>query len=1291
MATSVTAAPRLTLSPHHVPEAVANLQPIGRLPASDRLDIAIGLPLRNQDIFSNLLEQLYDPTSTNYHHFLDPQQFTDMFGPAPEDYQALINFAQSHGLMVKKTRMNRALLMVNGSVSNIEQAFHITMRVYQHPTENRTFYAPDVEPTLDFNVPVLCISGLDNWVVPHPMSLHIQPAASRNFATYTGSGPTGAFIGNDFRSAYVPNLTLTGTGQSVALVEFDAYYGVDITNYETLAHLPNVTLTNITPDGPITPGSGNSEVALDIEMAISMAPGLSKVLVYEGTVTDDILSQIAQDDSAAQISASWSYGIDANTDTIFQQYQMQGQSFFNASGDSGAYVNSKKGGGNPVPTPCDDPNITIVGGTTLTTIANGGPYVSEVVWNWFTSGLGKNASSGGVSSRYTLPSWQSGISMSANQGSTAFRNLPDVALTGDNVWVNYNNGGNGVFGGTSCATPLWAAFMALVNQHAHQFGLTNAGFINPVVYNIGKGTNYLADFHDIINGSNSNQYTTNYPAVTNYDLCTGWGTPNGAAMISALSEGSVIITAQPTNFVTSPGSNAAFSISAFGTPIRYQWKFNGANISSATNSSYIITNAQIASQGTYAVVVSNSVSSVTSSNVTLVVNAPPTINGQPQPLTVAAGNNATFTVTASGSPSPTYQWQFNGTNIALATGTSYTVTNAQFTNQGNYSVLVSNAGGTVPSSNAFLTVNAAPMITQSPLSHSYSQGFNFSLVVGVNGSSPLFYQWVYNGANIPGATNAIYSITNLQYSQQGNYWALVSNPFGSATSAVAVVTVKAPPMITSQPQSLSLVAGNSAGFSVGATGSTPLGFQWYLNSSPLSDNGRITGSQTANLVITNLLVADAGNYQVMITNAYGSSNSAAAALSVSKATPVITWTNPPALVYGAALSSIQLNATANLPGTFAYNPPAATVLSAGTNMLSTIFTPTDTANYNSATDTVLLVVAPAPLTVTVSNATRLFGQSNPTFTASIVGVTNGDNLTASANCTATSTNLPGTYPIVPSVNDPNHRLGNYTVTYVNGTLTISPAAPPLITSIVPNTGSTNGGDTVMIIGTNFEMGATVNFGLFAATSVNVTNATNIIVTTPAEVAGAVDVIVTNTDGQSFDFTNGFTFVVPNQPAQIVSGPTNQTVSPGGNANFAATASGTSPLFYQWLFNTGALSGATNSNLALANVQAPNAGFYQLVVSNAFGASTSSIATLSVLGTQVSFVPPNAAQYTNGHPILQLTGLTGQGPVVIQSSTNLANWISIYTNPPGFGQMQFTDTNAVNLPRIFYRAITPAAP
>ena len=150
-----------------VPPTIArfHLPPVRRLAATNRLNLAIGLPLRNQDALNRLLAEIYDPASTNYHHYLTPEQFTAQFGPTEQDYQSLIQFAKTNGLTVTATYPNRTLLDVSGTAATVEKVFHVTLSVYQHPTENRTFYAPDTEPSIDFSVPILHVSGLDNYSI----------------------------------------------------------------------------------------------------------------------------------------------------------------------------------------------------------------------------------------------------------------------------------------------------------------------------------------------------------------------------------------------------------------------------------------------------------------------------------------------------------------------------------------------------------------------------------------------------------------------------------------------------------------------------------------------------------------------------------------------------------------------------------------------------------------------------------------------------------------------------------------------------------------------------------------------------------------------------------------------------------------------------------------------------------------------------------------------------------------------------------------------------------------------
>ena len=517
----------------HVPAAVTqlHLQPLGQLASTNRLRLAIGLPLRNQAALDAFLQQISDPTSPAYRHYLTPEQFTERFGPTEKDYEALVAFATSHGFTVTTRHPNRALLSVTASVPDIEKTLHVRMRMYQHPTEARTFYAPDVEPSVITETPILGISGLSDFSRPQPR-YKIMSAAQQQAQPSFGSGPSGSYMGNDFRAAYVPGLSLTGAGQIVGLLQFDGYTASDITFYETQNGLPSVTLSNILLDGYTGVPTGNGgevEVSLDIEMAISMAPGLSKVVLYEAGPFGnfhDILNRMATDNLAKQLSCSW-YQPGAPKDTIadgiFQQMAAQGQSFLNASGDFDAFTGL-------IPFPGDSPYITQVGGTTLTTTGPGGPYISETVWNR-GNGIG---SGGGISTQYPIPFWQTNVSMTANHGSTTKHNIPDVALTAENVYVRAD-GGTHIVGGTSCAAPLWAGFMALVNQQAATQGAPPVGFLNPTVYTLGLGSRYASSFHDTIIGNNtSGSSPANFFAVTGYDLCTGWGTPTGINLISAL-------------------------------------------------------------------------------------------------------------------------------------------------------------------------------------------------------------------------------------------------------------------------------------------------------------------------------------------------------------------------------------------------------------------------------------------------------------------------------------------------------------------------------------------------------------------------------------------------------------------------------------------------------------------------------------------------------------------------------------------------------------------------------------
>jgi kumamolisin len=496
---------------------------LNRLPATQSLRLNIALPLRNEAELDDLLQNLFDPQSPSFHQFLSVQEFSERFGPTEGDYAAVVRFAEQNGLAITGTFPNRMVLNVTGPVANIERAFHVNMASYQHPTEQRAFYSPDREPSADLSVPLWHISGLDNFSIPHPASLR---RASDGAGNATGSGPSGYFIGSDMRAAYYGGTALTGAGQSVGLLEFAGYNISDVNAYFTkVGQKLTVAVNGVSTDGSslsCTKRCDDTEQVLDIEEAISMAPGMSQVRVYVSDTSDvSIFNKMASDNISKSLSCSWGWSPadTSSDDPIFKEFAAQGQNLFVASGDSGAYGKRSNG-----VYPADDVYVTSVGGTDLTTSAAGGAWKSETAWS---------DSGGGISpDNIAIPSYQktAGVITTANKGSTTLRNAPDVAAEANtDNYICYDGTCAGGWGGTSFAAPRWAGYLALVNQQSVAYTKSPVGFINPTIYTIGLGSGYSTDFHDITSGSNGT-----YSAGKGYDLVTGWGSPNGTGLINAL-------------------------------------------------------------------------------------------------------------------------------------------------------------------------------------------------------------------------------------------------------------------------------------------------------------------------------------------------------------------------------------------------------------------------------------------------------------------------------------------------------------------------------------------------------------------------------------------------------------------------------------------------------------------------------------------------------------------------------------------------------------------------------------
>jgi hypothetical protein len=553
--------------PNHL-GAPASARRISALPSAQRLNVALSLPMRNPQQLQALVQQLKDPTSAQYGRYLTVSQFTQQFGPTVADYDKVLAYATSHGLSVTRTYRNRTLVNVSGPVAALNQIFHVTLGLYQHPTEDRKFYAPDLEPTIESGFPILSVHGLTDFDLPHSM-LKRASTEEAVHSNQTGSGQDGQFLGSDMRAAYAPGVALDGTGQSVGLIELGPYNLSDVQAYFAAVGQPlNVPIDNVLlgVDGvcsgtPSNGGCDDGEEVIDIEQAISMAPHLSALIVYEAYGSDSdaltAFTQAANDDVAKQLSLSFGWGgtpaTEPGYEQIFMELAAQGQNTFVASGDGGASVGT-------VGYPGNSPNITDAGGTDLTTSGPGGSWLSET--GWVGSGGGWNTES-------PIPGYQVPAINSTNQGSGSYRNIPDVAMEAntDNFFCA-NGSCSGGIGGTSLAAPRWAGFLSLVNQQANGHPV---GFLNSSVYSIGQSSAYATVFHDITTGNNFNDSSPSlFTANSGYDLVTGWGSPNGEAMIGALApittgEPNFILSASPATVDLKPGGSGATTITVSPT------------------------------------------------------------------------------------------------------------------------------------------------------------------------------------------------------------------------------------------------------------------------------------------------------------------------------------------------------------------------------------------------------------------------------------------------------------------------------------------------------------------------------------------------------------------------------------------------------------------------------------------------------------------------------------------------------------------------------------------------------
>lgn len=809
--------PAQSLPTRHVRQAIVNGQAplVGGLPATQVMRLVFVLPLRHQPELENFIAKLYDRSDPSYRHFLTVEEFTAQFGPSQEDYEAVVRFAEANGLRVVGRSRNRLNLDVTGRVADIEKALHVTMGLYRHPTENRAFYAPDREPAPDLEVGLWHISGLDNYSIPHPALVHRAITGSAN-ATI-GSGPGNSFLGSDMRAAYYGG-PLTGTSQSLGLLE---YYGTDLddlnTYFTNVGQTNNVPITLLSTDGTDTgclasDGCDDTEQTLDMTQALGMAPGLSSLVMYVGSTDSAILNAMATASPLnAQLSSSWVWiPADPSTDDpYFEEYAAQGQTLFQAAGDSGAWTSVSE------IYPADDVYVISVGGTDLETSIAAGPWSSESAWA---------DGGGGISpDNFPIPSWQTTAASSCSGCSTTYRNGPDVSANADftfYVCADQTTCSENVYGGTSFAAPMWAGYMALVNQEAIANGNPLLGFINPALYAIGSGSSYDSDFHDITTGSNGDL------AATGYDLATGWGSPNGPALLYALaglpSSVGYILSASPasvgvlkgnsgTSIITSTptgGFDSAIALSA-NAPAGVTVTFNPTSIAASGTSTMTMTVGSSTPRGTYTITLTGTSGNTTeTTTVFLIVSAPLTsISVSPASATITFPGTQQFTATGQYSDGSTQDLTTTATWASSNTGVA-TIASGLATAVAMGSTNISASSNSVTSNTSVLNVlkqASTPGFSPMPSTYTRAQSVTLSdassgvtFYYTTDGSTPTTQSTPYTSPITVSTTTTINAIA------AGSGYAPSQVASGTYTMQAGAPGFSPLPSTYSTPQSVSL-------------------------------------------------------------------------------------------------------------------------------------------------------------------------------------------------------------------------------------------------------------------------------------------------------------------------------------------------------------------------------------------------------------------------------------------------------------------------------------------------------
>jgi kumamolisin len=445
--------------------------------------------------------------------------------------KAVEQFAHENHLSVAEANLDKRRVVLRGTAQNLSNAFGAELAHYRDPALNTTFRGRSGLVTLpaELQESVLAVLGLDNR----------QQAFAHFIKSKQAPGTAGTFTPPQVAALYNYPQGLDGTGQTIGIIELGGgYTTADLESFfqGVGLNVPSVTAVSVDGGSNSPGGDADAEVELDIEVSGSIAPG-ANIAVYFAPNTDqgfidaitDAVHDTARNPSVVSISwggpeDSWTQQSRTALDAALQDAAVLGVTVTVASGDNG----SSDGAGDGmlhVDFPASSTYALACGGTTLQ--GSGNQITSETVWNETASNEG--ATGGGVSNFFPLPTYQQNAGVPA-QPETSFvgRGSPDVSgnadpETGYQVVVD---GQNIVVGGTSAVAPLWAGLIALLNQ---QLG-TPVGLLQPKLYTLGE-----SDVNDITVGNNDDSGLGYYSAQVGWDPCTGLGSPNGTAILNALS------------------------------------------------------------------------------------------------------------------------------------------------------------------------------------------------------------------------------------------------------------------------------------------------------------------------------------------------------------------------------------------------------------------------------------------------------------------------------------------------------------------------------------------------------------------------------------------------------------------------------------------------------------------------------------------------------------------------------------------------------------------------------------